>query len=288
MSRVTERAVPARNPKLLVPLLAAFLIGISASAWASAVEVRVVSDRKGVLPLYPVDSNGRGDTYRAYLEAERGEKYGIRIANRTGRRIGVVVAVDGRNIISGKKSFLRNRERMYILGPYETAVYDGWRTARNTVNRFYFTEPGDSYAAAFGDRSAMGVITVAVYREKHAPPGRSYRERESGGKAGDDRSMAGEPAPGVPTGAERKGLAPQAREESAGTGFGEERHSPSIRVHFDPERRVAERHFLKYEWKDTLCRKGILDCRYSRNRFWDEGEFAPYPPGRRWNGRRSE
>jgi len=282
MSRDRETALRVPRAALLLPLLAVLLAALTASAWASAVDVRVVSDRRGEMPLYPVDSNGRHDTYRAYLEAARGEKYGIRIANRTGRRIGVVVAVDGRNIISGKKSFLKNGERMYILGPYESAVYDGWRTSRNVVNRFYFTEPGDSYAAAFGDRSAMGVIAVAVYREKQTLPGRSWRDRESGGKAGEERSMADAPAPGAPLGAERKNLAPQAREESAGTGFGEESHSPSIRVHFDPESRVAERHFLKYEWRDTLCRKGILDCRYSRNRFWDDdAEYAPYPPGRR-------
>lgn len=282
MKRVEETVLPNRGPLVLVPLLAALLIGLSASAWASAVDVRVVSDRRGALSLYPVDSNGRNDTYRAYVEAERGEKYGIRIANRTGRRIGVVVAVDGRNIISGTKSHLRNGERMYILGPYESAVYDGWRTARDTVNRFYFTAPGDSYAAAFGDRSAMGVIAVAVYRERELAPPRVLRDRESGGKMGEDRGAAGEPAPGAPTGAERKRFAPQAREESAGTGFGEESHSPSVRVHFDPEPRVAERHFLKYEWRDTLCRKGILDCRWSRNRFWDDDAgYAPYPPGRR-------
>lgn len=280
MNRTHIRALPVPNPMVLVPLLAALLFGLSAPAWASAVSVEVVSDRKGALPLYRVDANGR-DTYRAYLEAERGEKYGVRIANRTGRRIGVVVAVDGRNIISGEKSYLHHRERMYILGPYESAVYDGWRTARDTVNRFYFTEPGDSYAAAFNDRSAMGVIAVAVYREKEPSPRRSWRDLESGGKLGDDRNMAPESAPGAPSGAERKSLAPRTREESAGTGFGEESHSPSIRVTFDPERRAAERHFLKYEWRDTLCRKGILDCRYSKNRFWDDDGYAPYPPGRR-------
>lgn len=48
------------------------------------------------------------------------------------------------------------------------------------------------------------------------------------------------------------------------------------------EGKAAERHFLKYEWRDTLCRMGIVDCRWSRNRFWndDEDGYAPYPPGR--------
>jgi hypothetical protein len=48
------------------------------------------------------------------------------------------------------------------------------------------------------------------------------------------------------------------------------------------------RSFIKYEWPETLCRKGIAcDDEYPRerrhrNRFWpDDGQgFAPYPPGR--------
>ncbi|MGA7105853.1 MAG: hypothetical protein WBX49_10955 [Candidatus Deferrimicrobiaceae bacterium] len=98
-------------------------------------DVELVSDRKGVLPLYQAGAGGGHDTYRAYVEAEKGERYGIRIRNNTGRRVGVVVAVDGRNIINGGKSYLRKSERMYILGPYESETYDGWRTARDTLCR---------------------------------------------------------------------------------------------------------------------------------------------------------
>ena len=251
------------------------LVAISAAAAsASVVDVEVVSDARGTLPLYGAGSRGDAETHRHYLEARDGERYGIRIRNNTGGRIAVVVAVDGRNIISGTKSNLRGEERMYVLRPHESATYEGWRTARDTVNRFYFTDPGDSYAAAFGDRSAMGVIAVAVYREAEAPR-TTLRERE---------------APGAPPGkgmesdaAAPRSFAPERQGKSAGTGFGEETDSPSVRVAFRPESRAAERHFLKYEWRDTLCRKGIMDCRWSRNRFWDddEVEYAPYPPGRR-------
>ncbi|MBA4395718.1 MAG: hypothetical protein C0407_19365, partial [Desulfobacca sp.] len=66
-----------------------------------------------------------------------------------------------------------------------------------------------------------------------------------------------------------------------GTGFGEGQYSPSVRVEFEPEAFSAERHFLKYEWRETLCRKGIMDCRQPHNRFWDERrDYAPYPPHR--------
>ncbi len=252
----------------------------AASASAAIVDVDVVSDARGTLPLYRAGSRGRADSHRSYLEARNGERYGIRVRNNSGGRIAVVVAVDGRNIISGAMSHLRGDERMYILSPYEAATYEGWRTERDTVNRFYFTEPGDSYAAAFGDRSAMGVIAVAVYREASVPSPTILRDGEArntrpGGKEG-----------GGPGAAAPRSFAPEKRSESAGTGFGEETASPSVTVAFLPEPGAAERHFLKYEWRQTLCRNGIIDCRWSRNRFWDDddGGYAPYPPGRRGGG----
>ncbi|MGB3399928.1 MAG: hypothetical protein WBA34_07130 [Candidatus Deferrimicrobiaceae bacterium] len=259
-------ALPGRKYRWLMSIF--LLCAWATAASAATVDVELVSDRKGVLPFYQAGAGGGHDTYRAYVEAEKGERYGIRIRNNTGRRVGVVVAVDGRNIISGEKSHLRSKERMYILGPYESETYDGWRTARDTVNRFYFTEPGDSYAGAFRDYSAMGVVAVAVYREKEAPL---------------PRSGAREPGPGVPDEGAAGKLAPERSGEAAGTGFGNEKYSPSIRVQFTPERRMAERHFLKYEWRDTLCRKGVIDCRFTRNRFWndDDDGYAPYPPARR-------
>jgi hypothetical protein len=41
----------------------------------------------------------------------------------------------------------------------------GWRTSLDSINRFYFTDVADSYAAVFHDESAVGVIAIAVYPE---------------------------------------------------------------------------------------------------------------------------
>jgi len=268
-----HRRVP--GPGILIVASAILLLGAAVAA-AAIVDVDVVGDNRGMLPEYKAAGRVRqAVTHRAYVEALQGERYAVRVTNRTGERVGLVIAVDGRNIISGKKSHLRPDERMYILPPHESATYEGWRTERDTVNRFYFTDPGDSYAAAFGDTSAMGVVAVAVYREKEIPV--LYDHRES-------RELNRAPAPqGGAPGAESaapRAAAPQRKSDDAGTGFGEERYSPVVRVEFEPERLVAERHFLKYEWKETLCRKGVIDCRWSRNRFWDDDGYAPYPPGR--------
>ena len=227
--------------------------------FAGMVEIAVLSDTQTRLPLYTTGSSDP-NTYRAYVEAERGMRYSIRVWNNSSVRIGVVIAVDGRNIISGAKSNLAREERMYILNPRSSGNYEGWRTSSTQVNRFYFTDAPDSYSGAWGDYSAMGVIAVAVFPEQR-PPQILYERR-------DNKEM-------------EKSRPASPRMAAPGTGFGEGVYSPSMRVEFEPEAFPAERYFFKYEWRDTLCRKGIIDCRQPRNRFWNEREdYAPYPPPR--------
>ncbi len=136
----------------------------SATARNRDVTVEIINTNGSTFEQFPVSQGG--SAFRAYLEAERNAPYRIRIHNCTGQRVAVVVAVDGRNIISGAKSDLERTEPMYILGPYESQDYSGWRTSLTDVHEFFFTEWQNSYADAFGDRSARGVIAVAAYREK--------------------------------------------------------------------------------------------------------------------------
>lgn len=254
----------------------------STTIWAQRfdsrdVEVEVVNDRGRPFPQYPLRRGGGSAAYKAHLEAVRGSNYSIRIRNRSDQRIGVVIAVDGRNIISGDRSNLRPDERMYVLEPGQRETYEGWRTGRNRVNRFYFTDAGDSYAGAWGDYSAMGVIAVAAFREAapYPPPPRPqpWSEGQEQGQRGDDRRMPSAPP-------DAAAAAPRA---APGTGYGESEWSPSRRVEFEPERRPFARFFLKYAWRDTLCREGVIDCGddrpQPRNRLWDENDdYAPPPP----------
>src|SRR5690348_4572128 len=98
---------------------AALAAGLVLSALAQAhapprdVTVEVVDEHGATFAQTPVRAQGK--LYRAYLQAERGAHYRIRIVNQSGQRVGVVVAVDGRNIISGARSELERGEPMYIL-----------------------------------------------------------------------------------------------------------------------------------------------------------------------------
>src|SRR4030043_2292462 len=145
---------------------------IPALAWAHAgnvdvVDVRVLSDSGEVFPKYRTYPRCSQEGKFFYMEAVKGQRYSIQVTNRSDRRIGIVIAVDGRNIIDGKKSDLKQKERMYIIGPHGSNTFEGWRTGMDRTNRFYFTEQSDSYAEkVFADASAMGTIALAVYREK--------------------------------------------------------------------------------------------------------------------------
>lgn len=236
----------------------------------SPVNIEIVApDGRGFREI-PVDS--RDGALRSYLQAERGARYQVRVRNTSGERLGLVIAVDGRNIISGRKSDLARDEPMYVVGAWESQDYAGWRASLAAINEFYFTDWKDSYAEAFGDQSARGVIAIAVYREVPPPP-----PRVSGPYEGDEvnRSADAASAPAEKSAGRSRG------DESVGTGYGERREDHVREVRFIAESNADSRHFIKYEWRETLCRKRVIDCAEG-NRFWDESTpgFAPPPPRR--------
>jgi hypothetical protein len=264
--------------RFAVALAAGSLLSGVASAHAPApVVIDIVGPDGRTFTEIPMRS--RDGALRSYLQAEKGARYQVRVRNSTGERLGLVIAVDGRNIINGRKSELERGEPMYVLDAWSTQDYAGWRASLDAINEFYFTEWSDSYAEAFGDRSARGVIAVAVYREVPPPPRvqQPYAEGDLLGSAD-----AAAPAASASRGAgAEKSESRARRDESAGTGYGDRREDRAYEVEFVAQSNADSRHFIKYEWRETLCRKRIVECGES-NRFWDESVlgFAPPPPRR--------
>ena len=54
----------------------------------------------------------------------------------------------------------------YWLGAWETLTIDGWRTSLQNTAAFYFTYHSNSYAVRTGRPNDVGVIGVAVFRER--------------------------------------------------------------------------------------------------------------------------
>ena len=101
----------------------------------NVVNVRFVSNHGNEFPKYKVYPQVRPEGNFFYVEATQGTRYSVQVTNRSGKRIGVVIAVDGRNIIDGRRSELNRNERMYIIGPYQSNSFEGWRTGMDSVCR---------------------------------------------------------------------------------------------------------------------------------------------------------
>jgi hypothetical protein len=251
---------------------------------ADAVRVEIIDNQGRPFPNYPASS--RYSAERSYVEARRDAEYRIRITNRTGERIGLVIAVDGRNVISGAHSDLKATERMYVLNPHEQQEYSGWRTGRNEVHRFYFTTVDDSYADAWGDQSTLGIIAIAVFAERPQPVRIARRAERAEERA--EEIVGGSRSTADLDGAYKS----RSQAAAPGTGFGDVERSPSKRVTFEPKRRPMVEYFLKYEWRRMLCKRGVVRCHRHVPRQdpdWetprperDESGFAPYPPSKRW------
>ena len=122
---------------------------------------------------------------RRYVAGVPGRRYAIAVTNRTAQRVLAVMAVDGINAVSGDTAAWH--QTGYVLHPWQRYEVRGWRKSRERVAAFEFTALPDSYAARTGRPDDVGVIGVALFRERvrPAPPLRSH-----GGAASNDAAAA--------------------------------------------------------------------------------------------------
>jgi hypothetical protein len=157
--------------KLLFAGLAVALAGCSlppdAAALGRSVGIDIVDRDTGqVLEVYR-------HAGRSYVAGRPGARYAIRISNRSGARVLAVTAVDGINILTGKTAAWG--QSGYVFEPWQTHELTGWRKSDSQVAAFEFTSLPDSYAARTGRPLDVGVIGVAVFRERTRP---AWRDKE--------------------------------------------------------------------------------------------------------------
>jgi hypothetical protein len=122
---------------------------------------------------------------KLYIAGTPGHRYAVRLYNRSGARVLTVLSVDGVNAITGQTA--NPQQSGYVLDAYQSTEVDGWRKDMSEIAQFNFTALDNSYAARTGRPNNVGVIGVAVFREK--PP--VWRER-------DDKISMREAAPAQP------------------------------------------------------------------------------------------
>src|SRR4029079_12713714 len=105
---------------------------------------------------------------RAYVVGKPGNEYAVRIRNRQREDVLGVISVDGVNVITGETAMAA--QSGYVLAPYRQFDISGWRKNMSSTAAFYFTALPDSYAARTGRPDNVGVIGVAVFRERVPEP----------------------------------------------------------------------------------------------------------------------
>jgi len=204
----------------------------------------------------------RGHTWVA---GRPGERYAVRLTNRSGARVLVVLSVDGVNAISGQTA--GTSQSGYVLSPWQSADITGWRKSDDEAAAFYFTALPDSYAARTGRPHNVGVIGVAVFRERVLPPPVPFepapisRERRDDGANRQESRAAGAaeaPALGREADLASSRTVPQPVCK-LGTGHGEREHAPIERTVFErATTQPAEIVQLRYDSRANLVAAGII------------------------------
>jgi hypothetical protein len=228
-----------------------------------------------------------------------GARYAIEIRNRDGGRVLAVTSVDGVNVISGATAGWN--QSGYVLDPGEAYQVTGWRKSNAEVAAFTFTDSPNSYAERTGRPANVGVIGVALFRERpravSVPP--TYRpggfglpaspapaasarssmgagHAEAGAEAGSPAALAAQAGASV---------AEPNPEPKLGTGHGERESSYVVdtdfrRMQSEPNEVIH----IRYDSLDNLMAMGIVSRPgpgTTPNPFpgSHEQRFVPDPPG---------
>jgi hypothetical protein len=253
------------------------LLALAAAAAASAC-TSLPAHAVGALVDVQIVDRSRGDvlsTWRhrgtSYVAGRPDDRYAVRLSNRSGARVLVVLSIDGVNAVSGETAAVG--QTGYVLAAHQTAEITGWRKSHTEAAAFYFTALPDAYAARTQRPDNVGVIGTAVFRERvpepvgrwePSPPpamrdrsvqGPAEAERRASAGDADVAKSAAAPAPS-PSRMERESLA---RADKLGTGHGEREYAPTSQTAFErASAHPAEIVQVRYDSHANLVASGVI------------------------------
>ncbi len=167
MSQNTNALTTSRRALLGLAAAAALTTALPSFAQGHLMDVSITDRHTGrELPVYRY----KGEYW---IAGRPGARYSISLRNETGRRLMSVVSVDGVNVITGESAAFD--QNGYVLAGGQSYEVTGWRKSDHEVATFHFTKARKSYASRTGRPFDVGVIGVAVFRER--PPMRHYHDR---------------------------------------------------------------------------------------------------------------
>ena len=201
-----------------------------------------------------------------WVAGKPGARYAIEIRNMLHERLLAVTSVDGINVLTGDTG--RWDQSGYVLHGEEAYEITGWRKSQSEVAAFEFAAAPNSYAARTGRSANIGVIGVAVFRERvpeplarvapgaAAPPSPAARENsaESRVRGGADVDEA---AATSAQGAGAVVVAPPTAKLGTGHGAREQsyvEYTDFIRANSQPNEIVR----IRYDSRENLLALGII------------------------------
>ena len=244
--------MPNRRHFITLAAAAAALVATPAFAIGSLVDVDIVDrSQNELLPVY----QQRGT---AWVAGRPGSRYAVRLSNRSGARVMVVLSVDGVNAVTGETAGLG--QVGYVLMPGQSTEITGWRKSLTEAAAFYFTALPDSYAARTDRPDNVGVIGAAVFRERERVPEvsrRSFDSAEPGLAQNADRARGAAESSASPAPAAK--AAGSLRDERLGTGHGEREYMPTSQTSFErASDRPNEVVRLRYDSHERLLASGVI------------------------------
>ena len=277
--------------------------GMQAHAVGRMADVSVVDrDSGATLPTYYY----RGETWVA---GRPGARYAVAVRNKLGERVLAVTSVDGVNVLSGETAAWD--QTGYVFGSYLQYQITGWRKSSSEVAAFEFSAAGDSYAGRTGRPENVGVIGVALFREKQPEPVAQapslFRRNEADSGQASARAKSA-PAPASPSQADRadapaamgslsltekqaKAAGESMPSPKLGTGYGQRETSVVQHTGFErlqPQPNEVIR--IRYDSRENLIASGVIREPVARptipgvNPFpqSDQTSYVPDPPVRRY------
>jgi hypothetical protein len=260
--------------------LAAMAASCNALAVGEIAQVTIIDCSSGAV-LTPHLSHGE-----YWVAGKPGATYAIEIHNRLDERVLTVTSVDGVNVVSGETAAWD--QTGYVFRPRYDYRITGWRKSDDEVAAFTFTDSPNSYAARTRRPANVGIIGVAVFRERQPqqvyvpppvrapsvepapmpkawpspeapaarPPAPSPSPPPVSATALPD-SVAREAVAGLPSSQLRS--APAAPATKLGTGHGEREyshvdHTEFERLHTQPDEVIR----IRYDSLDNLIAMGIV------------------------------
>jgi hypothetical protein len=205
-----------------------------------------------------------------WVAGRPGARYAVEIRNALPGRLLAVTSVDGVNVISGATAGWS--QTGYVFDPGEDYQIAGWRKSDTEVADFTFTASPNSYAERTGRPANVGVIGIAVFRER-PPVARVAEAQKAAPPAADlpatrsptDATLAAAQADlaGATASRERAAGAPVPAAPRLGTGHGEREYSyvqdtQFQRLQSEPNEVIR----IRYDSMENLVAMGVI--RHSR------------------------